>query len=83
MGNKKRQSPAPALRCNNQFLNNNSRIVIHAERHIGRSLRLSINYTNASDTSSVPAVTQENGAEIIAGNIRRGQFTMLTPTSKV
>lgn len=37
----------------------------------------------ASGTSSVPAITQENGAEIIAGNVRRGQFTMLTPTSKV
>lgn len=37
----------------------------------------------ASGTSSVPSVTQENGAEVIAGNVRRGQFTMLTPSSKV
>lgn len=37
----------------------------------------------ASGTPSVPAITQENGAEIIAGNVKRGQFTMLTPTSKV
>ena len=37
----------------------------------------------AGGTFSVSAVTQENGAEIIAGNIRSGQFTMLTPTSKV
>lgn len=37
----------------------------------------------ASGTSSVPAITQENGAEIIAGNVKRGQFTMLTPSSKV
>lgn len=37
----------------------------------------------ASGTPSVPSVTQENGAEVIAGNVRRGQFTMLTPSSKV
>ena len=37
----------------------------------------------ASGSSSVSAITQENGAEVIAGNIKRGQFTMLTPTSKV
>lgn len=44
---------------------------------------ITITRAYASGTSSVPAITQENGAEIIAGNVRRGQFTMLTPTSKV
>lgn len=48
-----------------------------------RRYGVTITRAYASGTSSVPAVTQENGAEIIAGNVRRGQFTMLTPTSKV
>lgn len=48
-----------------------------------RDYGVTITTPYASGTSSVPAVTQENGAEIIAGNISRGQFTMLTPTSKV
>lgn len=48
-----------------------------------RQYGVTITRAYASGTSSVPAITQENGAEIIAGNVRRGQFTMLTPTSKV
>lgn len=48
-----------------------------------RQYGVTITRAYASGTSSVPAITQENGAEVIAGNIKRGQFTMLTPTSKV
>lgn len=48
-----------------------------------RQYGVTITRAYASGTSSVPAITQENGAEVIAGNVRRGQFTMLTPTSKV
>lgn len=48
-----------------------------------RQYGVTITRAYASGTPSVPAITQENGAEVIAGNIKRGQFTMLTPTSKV
>lgn len=51
--------------------------------NFARQYGVTITRAYASGTSSVPAITQENGAEVIAGNIKRGQFTMLTPTSKV
>lgn len=66
-------------------LNKNEDLPVIRSAVVGFAKKYGIAITKpyAKGTPSVPAITQENGAEVIAGNISRGQFTMLTPTSKV